>query len=81
MTHLALVPDPRDRRGLRHRLASILAVAVCACAPSRPAATAGGRVWKVAAVFVKRRAIDGCASGRKAAAAGIARAYLAGGGE
>jgi predicted transposase YbfD/YdcC len=30
VAHLATVPDPRDRRGLRHRLASVLAVAVCA---------------------------------------------------
>jgi len=27
---LAALPDPRDRRGLRHDLASVLAVAVCA---------------------------------------------------
>jgi hypothetical protein len=30
VAHLTAVPDPRDRRGLRHRLASVLAVAVCA---------------------------------------------------
>jgi hypothetical protein len=30
LAHLAM-PDPRDRRGLRHRLASVLAVAVCVC--------------------------------------------------
>jgi hypothetical protein len=30
VTHLASVPDPRDRRGVRHRLASLLSVAVCA---------------------------------------------------
>src|SRR3989442_14034528 len=27
---LAAVPDPRDRRGVRYRLSSLLAVAVCA---------------------------------------------------
>src|SRR5437870_9825138 len=27
---LAAVPDPRDRRGVRYRLTSLLAVAVCA---------------------------------------------------
>jgi hypothetical protein len=30
VAHLATVPDPRDRRGVRHRLASLLSVAVCA---------------------------------------------------
>ena len=30
MTYLAALPDPRDRRGLRHDLAGVLAVAVCA---------------------------------------------------
>lgn len=30
MTALHHVPDPRDRRGVRHRLAGMLAVAVCA---------------------------------------------------
>lgn len=30
VAHLGTVPDPRDRRGLRHRLASLLSVAVCA---------------------------------------------------
>jgi predicted transposase YbfD/YdcC len=28
--HLAAVPDPRDRRGIRHQLTTLLAVAVCA---------------------------------------------------
>ena len=30
VSHLAALPDPRDRRGLRHQLAGVLAVAVCA---------------------------------------------------
>lgn len=30
LTALALVPDPRDRRGIRYPLASVLAMAVCA---------------------------------------------------
>src|SRR3954471_12202424 len=30
LTALARVPDPRDPRGVRYRLASLLAVAVCA---------------------------------------------------
>jgi predicted transposase YbfD/YdcC len=30
LAHLAAVPDPRDRRGLRHDLSGVLAVAVCA---------------------------------------------------
>ena len=30
VAHLAAVPDPRERRGVRHRLASLLSVAVCA---------------------------------------------------
>ena len=30
VAHLATVPDPRDRRGVRHRLTSLLSVAVCA---------------------------------------------------
>ncbi len=30
LSHLAALPDPRDRRGLRHDLAGVLAVAVCA---------------------------------------------------
>lgn len=30
LAHLAVLPDPRDRRGLRHDLAGVLAVAVCA---------------------------------------------------
>lgn len=30
VAHLETVPDPRDRRGVRHRLASLLSVAVCA---------------------------------------------------
>jgi hypothetical protein len=30
VAHLATVPDPRDRRRVRHRLASLLSVAVCA---------------------------------------------------
>jgi len=30
LAHLATLPDPRDRRGLRHELAGVLAVAVCA---------------------------------------------------
>src|SRR3954466_15683255 len=30
LTALARVPDPRDPRGMRYRLASLLAVAVCA---------------------------------------------------
>ena len=30
LTQLAGLPDPRDRRGLRYRLVSVLAVVVCA---------------------------------------------------
>src|SRR5205814_5199130 len=30
LRYLAALPDPRDRRGLRHELAGVLAVAVCA---------------------------------------------------
>lgn len=30
VAHLESVPDPRDRRGVRHRLTSLLSVAVCA---------------------------------------------------
>ena len=30
LAHLSALPDPRDRRGVRHRLAGVLAVAVCA---------------------------------------------------
>jgi hypothetical protein len=30
LAHLAAVPDPRDPRGIRHRLTALLAVAVCA---------------------------------------------------
>jgi hypothetical protein len=30
LTHLAVVPDPRDRRGRQHRLTTLLAIGVCA---------------------------------------------------
>jgi predicted transposase YbfD/YdcC len=42
VVHLATVPDPRDRRGVRHRLASLLSVAVCAVLAGAKSLTAIG---------------------------------------
>ncbi|MPZ26514.1 MAG: ISAs1 family transposase [Micromonosporaceae bacterium] len=42
VAHLATVPDPRDRRGVRHRLASLLSVAVCAVLAGARSLTAIG---------------------------------------
>jgi predicted transposase YbfD/YdcC len=42
VAHLATVPDPRDRRGVRHRLASLLSVAVCAVLAGAKSLTAIG---------------------------------------
>jgi len=42
LAHLAALPDPRDRRGLRHQLSSVLAVAVCAVLAGARSLTAIG---------------------------------------
>jgi hypothetical protein len=42
VAHLATVPDPRDRRGVRHRLTSLLSVAVCAVLAGAKSLTAIG---------------------------------------
>ena len=42
VAHLAALPDPRDRRGLRHQLAGVLAVAVCAVLAGAKSLTAIG---------------------------------------
>jgi len=42
VAHLAVVPDPRDRRGVRHRLTSLLSVAVCAVLAGAKSLTAIG---------------------------------------
>ena len=42
VAHLASVPDPRDRRGVRHRLTSLLSVAVCAVLAGAKSLTAIG---------------------------------------
>jgi DDE_Tnp_1-associated len=47
VTHLAGLPDPRDRRGLRYGLASVLAVAVCAVLAGAKSLAAIGEWAKV----------------------------------
>jgi hypothetical protein len=42
VVHLATVPDPRDRRGVCHRLASLLSVVVCAVLAGAKSLTAIG---------------------------------------
>jgi predicted transposase YbfD/YdcC len=42
LAHLAALPDPRDRRGVRHQLSSVLAVAVCAVLAGARSLTAIG---------------------------------------
>ena len=51
LERLAMLPDPRDRRGRRHTLASVLAVSAAEVA-------AGAAVSRV--MHLSRRALQGC---------------------
>ncbi|HEV8649901.1 MAG TPA: transposase family protein [Actinomycetes bacterium] len=48
LARLAMLPDPRDRRGLRHTLASVLASSAAAVAAGARSVAATGRVGRYA---------------------------------
>ncbi|MGP3963499.1 transposase family protein [Nonomuraea sp. 3N208] len=55
LDHLRQVPDPRDRRGIRHALASILAVAAAAVLAGARSFTAIGE-WTAMTSWARSRA-------------------------